>query len=323
MIIHDNTDEVKDIRVPNQTIRAWYYLCMATPSPCAKLLPDAFAAYGLEYLHEIPQPPEQLWLAGAPPPPELPLLSVVGSRAYTSYGKQAVRDLIEGLRGRPVGIVSGLARGIDGLAHEAALQADLYTLAIPGSGLDPSVIYPRQHKGLAERIVASGGGLLSELAPTTRASKWTFPERNRLMAGLCRATLLIEASERSGTLITARLTVEYDRDLLVVPGSIYSPQSRGTHQFLKLGATPVTTSEDIAVALDLPDAVVADTTAPTAQENLRPEAQHVLATLTTPTDIDGIIAASGLPGHTVSAILMELEIDGYIHVINGLYQARI
>jgi DNA processing protein len=143
------------------------------------------------------------------------------------------------LAGYPIGIVSGLALGIDAFAHEAALRAGLYTLAVPGSGLGDQVLYPASNRRLADRIVDGGGGLLSELSPDTRAALWTFPQRNRLMAGMCAATLLIEAGEKSGTLITARMAVDYNRELLVVPGSIFSPTSRGCHQFLKLGATPV------------------------------------------------------------------------------------
>ena len=156
-------------------------------------------------LNEIPQPPTQLYLRGQLPPPELTLLAVVGSRTYSSYGKRVVRHLIEGLRGQPVGIISGLALGIDALAHEAALQAGLYTLAVFGTGLDESVWYPAKNRPLARRILESGGGLLSEYPPDTPAARWTFPERNRLVVGLCRATLLVEAAEQSGSLITAVL----------------------------------------------------------------------------------------------------------------------
>ena len=148
-------------------------------------------------LREIPQPPRSLNYRGALPPPEITLLSVVGSRKYTSYGKQVIDALIGGLRGYPVGIVSGLALGIDSLAHEAALAAGLYTLSIPGSGLNDEVIYPATHKALAHRILASGGGLLSEYAPDFRATDWSFPQRNRLVAGISKATLLIEAAEKS------------------------------------------------------------------------------------------------------------------------------
>ncbi|MEM9337057.1 MAG: DNA-processing protein DprA, partial [Patescibacteria group bacterium] len=202
-------------------------------------------------LREIPQPPKSLNYRGSLPSPEIRLLSIVGSRKYTTYGKEVVDHLVGGLKGYPVGIVSGLALGIDSLAHEAALKNDLYTLAIPGGGLDDTALYPPSHKRLAHRILEAGGGLLSEFEPTFKATKWSFPQRNRLVAGVSHATLLIEAAEKSGTLITAKLATDYNRELLVVPGSIFSQTSKGTHQFMKLGATPVTSPEDILDILQI------------------------------------------------------------------------
>ncbi|MEX0917527.1 MAG: DNA-processing protein DprA [Candidatus Paceibacterota bacterium] len=202
-------------------------------------------------LNEIPDPPASLTVRGALPPPDMKLLAVVGSRNHTPYGKQVVEHLVSGLKGYPVGIISGLALGIDSLAHQAALNAGLYTLAVPGGGLNDSVIYPRSHLDLANQILVSGGGLLSEYAPDFKAQKWSFTKRNRIVTGMSHATLVIEAAERSGSLISARLASDYNRDVLVVPGDIFSEQSFGTHQFLKLGATPVTTPEDILLALNL------------------------------------------------------------------------
>ena len=215
------------------------------------LNPSDFAKFNLSPLLEIPEPPKSLWYQGNLPPDNLALIAVVGSRECTDYGKQVIEHLIGGLAGYPVGIVSGLALGIDGLAHEAALAHGLYTLSVPGSGLDSSVLYPAAHKNLAEKILTNGGGLLSELPPETGAATWTFPQRNRIMAGLCKATLLIEAGPKSGTLITARMAVDYNRELLAVPGSIFSKNSYGTHQFLKLGATMVTEASDILAVLNI------------------------------------------------------------------------
>jgi DNA processing protein len=179
------------------------------------------------------------------------LLAVVGSRKYTDYGKELVEYLLDGLRGHNIGIVSGLALGIDSLAHEAALRNNLYTLAIPGGGLSPTAIYPRTHVGLAEKILKSGGGLLSEYDSDFKATTWSFPQRNRIVAGISNATLVIEAGEKSGSLITARLTADYNRELLVVPGNIFSNNSKGTHQFLKLGAIPITEPSDILNVLGI------------------------------------------------------------------------
>lgn len=275
--------------------------------------PPAFAA-----LREIPQPPKELWFQGTIPPPNLALLCVVGSRNFSSYGKQVVEHLIGGLRGYPVGIVSGLALGIDGLAHEAALAAGLYTLAVPGSGLDASVIYPARHRPLARKILECGGGLLSELSPTTPAALWTFPQRNRIMAGLCRATLLVEASEKSGTLITARLAVDYNRELLVVPGNIFSKTAHGTHQFLKLGATPVTTPEDILYALG----ITPEETAPTTLRlDLTPTESKVLELLREPLNRDTLIRHLNLPTSEATTLLMMMELRGLIHADLDTYRA--
>src|SRR3989344_4788228 len=172
-------------------------------------------------LLEIPQPPETLYIRGKLPAPEFVRLCVVGSRKYTPYGREACEKLIGELRGHPVCIVSGLALGIDRIAHEAALKAGLPTIAVPGSGLDIEVIYPKSNLGLAKDILKHGGCLLSELPPKEKATTWTFPQRNRIMAGLSRAVLIIEAEQKSGTLITSRLATEYNRDVLTVPGSIF------------------------------------------------------------------------------------------------------
>ena len=144
-------------------------------------------------LRQIPDAPKKLYIRGALPSAELSWLCVVGSRALTNYGREAVRHLIEGLRAYPLVIVSGLAYGADTEAHKAALEAGLPTVAIPGSGLSWDVLYPRANVTLAKEILSSGGALISEEEPETRAADWTFPKRNRITAGLCRATLIIEA----------------------------------------------------------------------------------------------------------------------------------
>ncbi len=201
-------------------------------------------------LDEINDAPKQLWYRGEIPNwDEYKFLAVVGSRKYSRYGKQVCENLIKGLFGYRIIIVSGLALGIDSVAHTAALDVGLKTISVPGSGLDKKVLHPRANHKLADRIVESGGVLLSECEPSVPAGLHTFPSRNRIMAGMCSATLVIEAAERSGTLITARLATEYDREVLVVPHDITRVTSKGVHQFLKLGATPVTESEDILKVL--------------------------------------------------------------------------
>ena len=271
-----------------------------------KLDPSEFPSQ----LLEIPEPPKELWFSGTLPPSETVLLTVVGSRKYTSYGKEACEEIISGLRGYDIAVVSGLALGIDTIAHEAAMAAGLPTIAVPGSGLDPSVIYPRSNLQLAGRILDAGGALLSEFAPDFRATDWSFPQRNRIMAGLAKATLLIEAGERSGTLITARLAADYNREVLVVPGSIFSPASRGTHQFLKLGATPVTSSEDVLRTLGF---TPEETPAQEVDLSTLSEAERaVMEFLTEPQNRDHIIEALEISASDANILLMKMEIAGLI-----------
>jgi DNA processing protein len=150
--------------------------------PVRKLSPKEFPTL----LKEIPDPPEQLFVRGNLPT-KSKILSVVGARAYSSYGKDVCEMLIDGLRGHDVAIVSGLALGIDSIAHKSALSAGLFTLAVPGSGLNDEVLYPSTHKKLAHDILDAGGGLLSEFEPDFKATPWSFPQRNRIMAGLAHA----------------------------------------------------------------------------------------------------------------------------------------
>lgn len=262
-------------------------------------------------LLEIPEPPKELWLAGKLPAPETVLLTVVGARKHTSYGREACEELISGLAGYDIAIVSGLALGIDGIAHEAAMKAGLATISVPGSGLDPKVLYPRAHFQLAGRILEAGGALLSEFSPDTSPAIWTFPKRNRIMAGLARATLLIEAQERSGTLITARLAADYNRDLMVVPGSIFSPLSKGTNQFLALGAAPVTSSQDILRLLGFN--IDKGETLNEVNLSLFPEDERkVLELLVEPQGREHLIRQLGVSASDANVLLMRLEIAGHI-----------
>jgi len=191
-------------------------------------------------LREIPEPPAHLWLRGSLAPKGHKLLAVVGSRSLSEYGKEACEFLIAGLRGHPISIISGLALGADACAHQAALAAGLHTVAIPGSGLADKVIAPRSNFPLAMDILAAGGALLSEQEPDHVPFPSDFPSRNRIMVGMSDAVLVIEAGERSGTLITARLAGEYNRDLLCVPHRIGDPNGIGANQFIRLGAELVT-----------------------------------------------------------------------------------
>ena len=262
-------------------------------------------------LLEIPQPPEDLWIIGELPPENLIYLCVVGSRKFTSYGREACEKIIAGLKGYPIVIVSGLAMGIDAIAHQKALAVGLKTLVFPGSGLSPSAMYPKTNVKLAEEIFKSGGCLISEFEPDFKATLWSFGRRNRLMAGISRATLIIEAEERSGTLITARLTTEYNRDLLVVPGSIFSQNSKGTNKLLHQGATPVTCAEDALEALGFEQKKDAEKQKRLFSD-LSPEEKIVADLLREPIPRDDLIRAMKLPIPTANAILSVMEIKELI-----------
>ena len=262
-------------------------------------------------LREISDPPKQLYLRGEMPSFEHKWLAVVGSRAMTTYGKQACKYLLEGLRGYPIVIVSGLAYGVDAEAHRTALDVGLTTVAVPGSGLDWNALYPRANVGLAQEILKAGGALLSEFKPEQKATDYTFPQRNRIMAGLSHATLIIEAKEKSGSLITAKLVTEYNRELLVVPGSIFSAESKGTHQFLRLGATAATSPEDILVALG-----IAKREGPLSLNELRgdlsPDELRVYEIIHSPVSRDELISELELPITEANVLLSTMEIKGLI-----------
>jgi DNA processing protein len=200
-------------------------------------------------LAQINQQPKQLLYVGKVPDWSRKLLCIVGARKYTSYGKEAVETLVEGLKGYPVTIVSGLALGIDSIAHKAAIKNNLPTIAVPGSGLALKALHPQSHTGLAKEIVENGGTMLGEFNPEFKAVYWSFPQRNRIMAGMSHATFVIEAEQKSGTLITARLATEYNRDVLALPGNIWNSTSFGPHMLIRLGATPIRNSDDLLEAL--------------------------------------------------------------------------
>lgn len=209
------------------------------------ITPDNYPAL----LREIDGLPPVMYIRGTLPGNEYTYLTVVGSRRYSEYGKKVTEMLIEGLQGLPVVIVSGLALGIDGIAHRSALRVGLKTIAIPGSGLDDETLYPPSHKHLAESIIDAGGALLSPFEPKTGGESWMFPTRNRLMAGISHATLVIEAEIKSGTLITSKHATEFNRNVFTVPGSIFNSQSAGPHMLIRLGATPITSVSELIDAL--------------------------------------------------------------------------
>lgn len=270
------------------------------------LLPEEFP----ELLKEINDPPEKLRLWGKLPNPENKLLAVVGSRKFTSYGREVCESIVKGLAGSPVTIVSGLALGIDSVAHRAALEAGLETIAIPGSGLDRKVLHPHSHVRLAEEIVENGGGLISEYDDLMPSGVWAFPRRNRIMAGMCHATIVIEAERKSGTLITSRLATEYNREVGAVPGPINSPTSDGPHMLIRLGAALIRDANDVLELLGLKREDENPTLVDV--EELSDEEKIFIKILEEPCSRDKLIRLSKLDTGPASAILSLLEIKGLI-----------
>ena len=263
-------------------------------------------------LREIPDAPHSLYIRGNLPPESHKLLAVVGSRRMSRYGKDACEHLIAGLAGSPISIVSGLALGIDAIAHQAALRARLHTVAVLGSGIDDASLYPRSNYRLAHDILASGGALVSEEVPGFKARPESFPKRNRIVTGMSHATVIVEAGERSGTLITAKLATEYNRELLIVPHSVFSDGGAGGHIFMKLGGAPVRTSADILEALEIEG--VAHGASGVA---LAPEEARVIDTLASPLPRDELIRALGLPTPEANALLLGMELKGLIQETLG------
>jgi len=262
-------------------------------------------------LLEIPQPPKDLWIVGELPPADYAYLCIVGSRKFTTYGKDCCERIISGLKGYPIVIVSGLALGIDAIAHKCAVANGLRTLVLPGSGLSENAMYPKTNAILAREIVAKGGCLMSEFPPDFKATLWGFPMRNRLMAGISKAILVVEAEERSGTMITARLATEYNRDLLAVPGSIFSPNSKGTNKLIHRGATPITSSEDVLEALGF-EIKGSEEKQQNLFEDALPEEKSVLKILSEPMPRDELIRAMKLSVAEANSLLSVMEIKGLI-----------
>lgn len=211
------------------------------------IAPEAYPSV----LCEIPQVPKQLYIRGTVPDWSRHFVAVVGARQHTSYGKAVCEHIVAGLASYPVTVVSGLAIGLDGVAHAAALRVGLPTVAVLGSGLSDAVLYPKSNRVLAQQIIASGGTLVSELAPNARANRSTFPQRNRLIAGMSCMTIAVECARRAGTQITASLALEYNREVGAVPHSIFSAVGVGTNDLIARGAHVIRSGEDVAAVLGL------------------------------------------------------------------------
>ena len=263
-----------------------------------------------DLLINIPQPPKQLYCMGANIEDLLkkPRLAVVGSRKVTNYGRQVTTDLVRELAGQGVVIISGLAFGVDALAHQAALDAGGLTIAVLPSPIDN--IAPRTNQRLAERILANGGVLISEYPSGTPILKHQFVERNRLVCGLADAVLLTEAAKKSGSLHTAQFALEQGREVLAVPGNINSIMSEGTNNLIKTGATPVTSASDVLYALNL-DVAALTRHKPLKGQN---EAEQAIINLLQAglSDGEGLQEASNLSVSIFNQTLTMLEITGGI-----------
>jgi DNA processing protein len=269
-------------------------------------------------LGQIPDPPASLWLRGDADATILGEISVaiVGARACSGYGRSAARLLSTGAAEAGAIVVSGLARGIDGEAHRGALAAGGRTVAVLGCGVDRD--YPAAHAQLARAIVAGGGLVISEYEPGVEPAPWRFPARNRVIAGLARATVVVEARERSGALITADFALEDGREVLAVPGEITSGLSRGAHGLLRLGATPATCVEDVLEALGL------EPRASAAALPDDPASAAVLEALASgAATADGLARAPGLASGELAAALALHELAGAVAVDEGVVRSTI
>ena len=267
-------------------------------------------------LAAIHDPPDGLYVRGWSEPELLarPAVGVVGARACSSYGAHVARSLARELAAAGLVVVSGLARGIDGEAHRGALDAGRPTVAVLGCGIDRD--YPAAHRRLASDI-AETGLILSEYGPGVEPAPWRFPARNRIIAGLSAAVVVVEARERSGALITADFALEEGREVFAVPGEITSALSAGTNDLIRLGATPVTKPADVLEALGVAPAAVP---APV----FGPEAERVLAHVRdAPATLDELTRATGLDAGRLAAAVSELELAGVVTGDDGTLRASL
>ncbi len=269
-------------------------------------------------LAEINQSPPILYVRGEIKPEDTWAVAIVGTRRVTSYGRQVTEEIAGGLARHGITIVSGLARGVDGLAHKIALENGGRTIAVLGSGVDK--VYPPEHRLLAESIAAHGA-VISDYPPGTPPDSINFPPRNRIISGLSLATVIIEAGETSGALITAEFAADQSRDVFAVPGGIYSPQSRGTNALIQQGARPYLGIDDLLTFLNLDR--VENAKAVQASLPIDPTESKLYSILKDqPVHIDDIQELSGLPIEVVSANLTLMELKGMVRQTGNMsYQS--
>lgn len=262
-------------------------------------------------LEKIFDPPKKLYYKGALPNPKMPLLGVVGSRKMTPYGKSVAEFLIPPLVRAGIGIVSGLAYGIDTEAIRIAVDEGGFAYGVIGSGMDDASFYPKQNISLAKRMLLNGGCLFSEYPENTPALPHHFAIRNRIIAGMCHGVLVIEAAEKSGSLITAEVAMNENREVFTVPNDIFSVGSKSTNTLLQNGAHVVLSPNDILQVYDItPQARVSCN----SSQNDNDIVKYLSAK---PMHIDDISKASHLTAQKASAILSELEILGVVKNVGG------
>ena len=271
-------------------------------------------------LREIDDLPPVIYMKGTLIGQDHRGVTVVGTRRPTAYGREAATHLAGDLAKAGVTVVSGLARGIDGIAHRASLAAGGRTIAVLGSGLD--VVYPPEHEGLFDEIIQRGA-VFSELALGTKPEARNFPRRNRLLSGLSLATLVIEAGEGSGTLSTVRSALEQNRDVFCVPGSIYSPTSRLTNRLLQEGAKLIMDVNDVLEELSLSGTPEQQLPLPEALETENEDEAAVLGALQfEPRHVDELSRTTGLPVTRVTGALMVMEIRGQVRQVGRMNYIR-
>jgi DNA processing protein len=264
-------------------------------------------------LRQLHDPPKRLYVRGSAAALLDPAVAVVGARSCSSYGAQVARGLARELAAAGIVVVSGLARGIDGEAHRGSLDGGGRTVAVLGCGIDRD--YPRSHADLARRI-RECGAVVSEYPPGVEPAPWRFPARNRIIAGLCLATVVVEARDRSGALITADFALELGRDVFAVPGEITAALSAGTNDLLRQGAAPLLSSRDVLAALGRE---------PTPRKRPSiPESSAALLELLADAarDADELARRSGRSSAEVAAALVELELAGLVVAADGVYRCR-
>ncbi len=266
-------------------------------------------------LRQISAPPPVLYVRGSFEPVDQWSVAVVGTRRLSAYGRIITQKLVSSLVANGVTVVSGLARGIDAVAHKTAVEQGGRTVAVLGSGVDH--IYPPEHKPLAEQIAGGQGAVVSEYPLGTPPDSKNFPGRNRLISGLALGVLVVEAGARSGALITARFALDQDREVFAIPGNINSPVSKGTNRLIQQGAKLVADVEDILTELNLRqivEQVVAQTILPETAE----EAALLTHLTAQPVHIDELIRTTGLPSGVVSSTLTMMELKGMVQQTGGM-----